>query len=360
MERLGKLRSALAEQGVDLFLTTCEPNVQYLTGFSGEDAGVVVTAGAHYLVIDARFRDQAEESAPGFPLLPGRGTLEKKVADFARAEGLHTVGVEANRLTVAALGRLEKALGEGSVRPLEGVVERLRLRKDPGEIEAIERACSVAQTALERVKPVLRPGMREKDVADLIEAEVRAAGGARTSFEIAVLAGERSSQPHGRPSLRPLRQGEPLLIDFGAWVDFYLSDLTRVLFVHSIGEIWREHYTAVLEAQQKAIDAVRPGAPLREVDAAARRHLEDRGLGEAFFHAVGHGVGREIHEAPGVGAKSDAIMVPGMVFTVEPGVYFPGRGGIRIEDMVAVTEEGNRVLSHLAKDLDSAQVAGTH
>jgi Xaa-Pro aminopeptidase len=355
MKRIQSLRPPLAAEGVDVFLSTCEFNIQYLTGFTGEDAALLVTAEETFLVLDSRFIEQAREDIPDFPVMARKGGLGSLVRSFAHERGLTVLGLEGNRLSHFAFARLAWDFG-GETRALDNVVESLRSRKDPEEIEIMVRACAVAGQALVAAKEVMRPGVTEKDVSDRIEAEIRARGGYRTSFDISVLSAMRSSQPHGRPSLRKLMRGDPLLIDFGAFVDFYLSDLTRVYFVSSMDDWWKRIYSIVLEAQKRAIEAVRPGRPLKEVDLAAREHIEAEGFKDAFTHGVGHGVGREIHEPPGVGPRSEQIMEPGMVFTVEPGLYFPNRGGIRIEDIVVVEENGVRVLSDLEKGLGAAIV----
>jgi len=353
--RIDQLRLAMVREDVDLFFTQCRPNVQYLTGFPGGGGGLLVTDEEAFLLLDGRFTAQAAESVPGFPVLDARKPTLDSVADFAARRGLRSLGIEADRMVQAHVQRLRDLCTGCEIRPLTGLVEGIRVVKDAAEIEALEGACAVAAEALAAVRPAFQPGRTEKEVEDLLEAAIRAAGGERSAFLTSVLAGERSAQPHGRPSDRRLRPGDVLLLDFGARVDGYLSDLTRVFLLPGADEEWKRLYAIVLEAQTRAIEAVAPGRPLADVDRAARETIADAGLGESFFHAVGHGVGRELHEAPGVRAGASEEMEPGMVFTVEPGVYLPGRGGIRIEGMVLVEETGCRVLSsRLPRGLDDA------
>ncbi len=354
--RIDLLRTEMAAAGIGAFFTCFEVNIQYLTGFTGEDAGLYVSRDEVRLIVDSRFKEQAAESVPGFPLLPRNGEYGKMADELSSAAGVREIGLEADRMCHRDFSRFSGLFKADSVRPLEGFVEKLRMRKDAGEVALIGKACSVAMDALDDVRRSLRPGVTEKDAADMMEAAIRRRGGAKSAFDMSVLAKKRSAQPHGRPSDAALADGDILLIDFGALVDSYMSDLTRVLFINRIDPFWKEVFDVVLTAQARAIEAALPGKPLSDVDRAAREYIESRGFGSAFTHAVGHGVGREIHERPAVGARSRDLMEPGMVFTVEPGLYFADRGGVRIEDMVVIEERGARALSRRETGFERAVV----
>jgi Xaa-Pro aminopeptidase len=262
------------------------------------------------------------------------------------------LGVEADHVTMSDAKRLAKFLPTGlRLRGATALVEKLRMVKDADELDQIRAAVHVGAKLFDRALEVLRPGVKETDVAAEMEFAARRAGGEEMSFPTIIASGARSALPHGRASSKVIERGGFVVCDFGVILSGYCSDQTRTVWVGDIDDHARSAYEAVREAQAAAVRAVRPGAKVGDVDAAARKVLDERGLGANFTHSTGHGVGLEIHEAPRVATGQKEVLKPGMVITVEPGVYFPGKWGIRIEDMVAVTATGCEVLTPTSKDL---------
>jgi len=325
-----------------------------MSGFTGADSWLVVARDGAALLTDSRYTQQAGFECRHCGVTTRKGTLRDACIKHLKSHGLRIVGFEADSIAYAQWRKLENDAIEW--RPTSGMIENMRLIKDAGEIKSIRRAATVAEKCFQSIREWISPGMTERQVANKIEFELRRLGAQSSSFETIVLFGERSSLPHGRPGQRSLGPGEPVLIDWGARLDLYNSDLTRMLLPSTIGSKLKRIYRAVLVAQQAAIDAARPGMTGRELDAVARNHLTRARLGNRFGHGLGHGVGMEIHEAPVVGHTNDARLRPGMVFTIEPGVYIPGWGGIRIEDMVQLTRTGRRILTALPKKLEEVCV----
>ena len=305
---------------------------------------------------DVRYDTQAHEQVVGAEVvIAGKGIWqavgEWLEAKAKRARG-RSLGVEADHVTMADAKGLAKVLPAGvRLRGATAPVEKLRMVKDDDELEQIRAAVRVGAKLFERALEVLRPGVREIDVAAEMEYAARLAGAEEMSFPTIIASGARSALPHGRASAKVIERGGFVVCDFGVILSGYCSDQTRTVWVGDIVDEARVAYEAVREAQAAAIRAVRPGARVGEVDAAARKVLDESGLGKNFTHSTGHGVGLEIHEAPRVATGQKELLKPGMVITVEPGVYFPGKWGIRIEDMVAVTATGCEVLTPTSKDL---------
>lgn len=334
---------------VDALWVSQPDNVRYLTGFSSpEDAKVLLTQGGATLYTDARYTVQAAEESrvpqhiarPAEALAHAAESLQN-----ARAEGAR-VGFDPAHLTVQGLDTLREHFGE--VVPLSGFVEGLRLRKSDEEVENIRAAQQLAEAALKEAEALLRPGVRELDVALAIEGYLRERG-ASAAFDTIVASGPRGAMPHGVASDRVMQEGELVTIDLGARLGGYCSDMTRTFALGAPTERMLEVYRAVLDAEEQAVAAVRPGITGRELDAVARDVLAGHGLAEYFAHSLGHGVGLAVHEGPGLNVRSDDVLEPGMIVTVEPGAYLPGEGGVRIEDLVLVTEDGYEVLSHFPK-----------
>ena len=329
-------------------------NVCYMSGFTGADSWLVVGREGAALLTDSRYTEQAGSECRHCDVITRKGALRDACIKHLKSRGLRKVGFEADSIAYGQWRKLEDEAVEW--RATSGVIEQMRLIKDAGETKSIRRAAATAEKCFGSIRKWISPGMTESQVANKIETELRRLGADGSSFETIVLFGERSSLPHGRPGEKTLRPGEPVLIDWGARLDLYNSDLTRMLLPSTIGTKLKRIYRAVLEAQQAAIDAARPGMTGRELDAVARDHLAGARLAGRFGHGLGHGVGMEVHEAPVVGRTNDARLRPGMVFTIEPGVYIPGWGGIRIEDMVQLTRTGRRVLTALPKTLEEVCV----
>lgn len=347
-DRLTRLRERLSSAGLDAVVISKPQNVRYVTGFTGSAGIAVVTSTQAHLVLDFRYLEQAAVQAPKFGRVHAKGPLIEGVAGVLRDLGVRRVGVEADTMPVGTFQRLQTAVAPGEVAPLEGL-DALRWQKSPDEIQTIRRAAAIADAAFVDVLPLIRPGARERDIAIELDYRMKQRGADRSGFDIIVASGPRSALPHGVASDRVIGPGEFVTIDFGAVVDGYTSDCTRTLVMAPAGDRHREVYHVVLGAQEAALAAVRAGMTGREVDAAARTRIAHAGYGEAFGHSLGHGVGLAVHEGPTLSPREEAVLPLGAVVSVEPGVYLPGWGGVRIEDLVVITEGGCEILTHLPK-----------
>ena len=315
-------------------------DVSYLSGFSGEDSYLMVGAGWASLLTDGRFDEQARIECPGLEILVRKGPMTDAMADVSRRHGLRRIGYQPSNLTVSAMRRMEQRLGVRRLRPMEDGLLEQRAVKDAVEVRAIRRSAGVTQAAFRELAGRGAGwfiGRTERAVAAELDYLMQLGGAEGSSFPTIVAAGPHASLPHYRPGPTRIRAGQGLLIDWGARKDGYCSDLTRVLFLRTIPPKLARIYDVVLEAQRAGLAAVRSGATVRSVDAAARSVIERAGLGERFTHGLGHGIGRAIHELPAISSRIDQVLRPGMVVTVEPGVYLPGVGGVRIEDDVLVS-----------------------
>ena len=363
--RRGRIRADLESLSLDALVVSHAPNVRYLTSFSGSAGVLVLRPRSGHLIVDFRYataaRSVIEAGGPASQditvvIAPASvdATLHAQLREIAGAR----IGIESHSMSVARFNRLAAGLAgpppapdeiPRSLVPTEGVVERRRAVKDGGEIAILREAGRrLAQVAAQAVSLVV-PGRREAEVAADIDALIRGAGFERPAFETMVASGPNGALPHARPGARRLQEGEGVVLDFGGVYDGYSVDLTRTVELGTAGPEWRRMESAVAEAQQTAIGAVRPGVPASAVDAAARDVLKQHGLAEAFGHATGHGIGLEVHEEPRIGKRNegqaDVVLEPGMVFTIEPGAYVEGVGGVRLEDDVLVTTAGCDVLT---------------
>lgn len=355
-KRRGRLVKRFGKAGIDALLITHARNVRYVTGFTGEDSAVLLTDDAAALLTDGRYTTQAAEQTEGVEILCRKGAMMPFAARQAKKRGIARLGFEPDALTVAAHTALAKAAPEVDLVATERLVEALRLRKDAAERRRIARAVDIAQRAFENIRPLVRPGQTERSVAAALEGALLRLGAEAAAFRPIVLASERAALPHGEPSERVLAPGDAVLFDWGARCEGYVSDLTRVLFIHRMSQRQKSVYTAVLAAQTAALRRVAPGRSLAELDETARDTLKRHRRNKYFTHSLGHGVGADVHEAPHVSGKSKETCRAGMVFTVEPGVYYPGRIGVRIEDMVVVTRSGHKILTTLPKRPDDVIV----
>jgi Xaa-Pro aminopeptidase len=346
LERQAVLRAALEAEGLDELLITHLPNIRYLTGFTGSAALLLVRPDATILISDFRYAAQApgEVGSAATVEIDQRNVWER-LGKVLSAGPVETLGVESQSLTVGDAERLS-GLTRSRIMPARDLVERQRAIKSPEEVAAIRAAAELAQESLAEVLPSVRVGQTELDVGSALEATLRRKGSEWHPFPTIVASGPRSALPHARTSRRTIGAGELLLIDFGAQVDGYCADLTRTVVVGArADERQRVVHDLVQSAQRRAIEHLRPGMPAREGDALAREVIVTRGFGEAFGHSLGHGLGLEVHEAPRVAANSATPLPAHAVVTVEPGVYFPGWGGVRLEDDVYLAPEGAERLS---------------
>ena len=351
LARQKRLREHLTTTRFDALLVSHLPNIRYLCGFTGSAGLLLVAEGGSVFFTDVRYDTQGREEVKGAKVVIARKALLSAVGEWIgtrRQRKLKgwALGIEAEHLTVAERKRLGDLLpSRVRLRNAMGLVERARMVKDEEELGLIRSAVRLGATLFDRALEVLRPGVKETDVAAEMELAARRAGAEAMSFPTIIASGARSALPHGRASGHVISPGGFVVCDFGVILGGYCSDQTRTVWVGPPTDDARTAYEAVKRAQEAAIAAVRPGIRVGEVDAAARDVLHKAGLGRYFTHSTGHGVGLEIHEAPRVAAGQKEVLKPGMVITIEPGVYFPGKWGVRIEDMVAVTEGGCEVLT---------------
>jgi len=334
---------AFAAEGLDGLLVASRANIRYLTGFSGSAALVAVTRGDVLLVTDFRYDEQARAEAGAVARVEVEGTSvwDRFFRELATLGPLTEIGYEAHALTVHDARRFAEAGKPWRWRPVTELVERLRAAKDEGEVAAIRGAALLAGEALRRTLAQVRPGMTELAIAGLLEGALRQLGSEGHPFPTIVASGPRSALPHARSSRRVVAMGEWLLLDFGAQVDGYCADITRTVVVGArASERQRALYAVVYDAQRRARGGVRAGMSGRDADALAREPIAARGLGEAFGHSLGHGLGLEVHEAPRLSKTNVEPLPAGAVVTVEPGVYLAGEGGVRIEDDVHLPSDG--------------------
>lgn len=351
--RRRRLARRLGLTAAQALLVSDPLDVGYLSGFGGEESYLLVGRSWGCLITDGRFDEQAHAQCPDLEILVRQVPLAEAMAQVARQRRLRRVGFQAGHLTVAWRTRLEEALGPRRFRPVSDGLLVQRCVKDEAEIRAIRRAVRIAESAFEemvRRGAAWFVGRTERQVAAELDYLVRLAGADEAAFPTVVAAGAHSSLPHHRPGDTPIRRHQAILIDWGARKDGYCSDLTRVLLVGTIPPKLARVYDVVLAAQQAGIAAVRVGTSARSADAAARLVIERAGFGTQFVHSLGHGVGRATHELPVLSSQSDQRLRRGMVVTVEPGIYLPGVGGIRIEDDVLVAPGGARRLASLPRD----------
>jgi Xaa-Pro aminopeptidase len=351
VSRADRVAERLAEGELDLLLVTNLVNLRYVTGFTGSNGFAVVGRDVRRFVTDFRYVEQAARQVEGFDREQGPQDFVTALAD-GWPDGELRLGFEDDHVSVRRHARIREVLPDRiELVPAGGVVEGLRAVKDAGEIERIAAAAALADDVYGTVREQGLVGRTERDVAFALEHEMRRRGAQDPSFPSIVASGERGALPHAVPTGVPIPPGTLVTLDIGARLDGYCSDCTRTWATGELPDDLAAAYELVRRAQEVALAAVRPGPEGREVDAVARRIIEEAGHGEHFGHGLGHGVGMEVHEAPRLARTAEARLVAGNVVTVEPGVYLPGRGGVRIEDLVVVTEDGHRVLSGTTKEL---------
>ncbi|MGE2834412.1 M24 family metallopeptidase [Mycobacterium sp. SMC-4] len=353
--RRDRLRRLLTESHLDAILVSDLVNVRYLSGFTGSNAALLVFADREIPVLatDGRYRTQAAAQAPDAEVVIERA-CGPHLAARAAADGVRRLGFESHVVTVDAFTRLTEAAGDGcELVRAAGLVEQLREIKDAGEIALLRRACEAADAALTDLidQGGLRAGRTEKQVRNQLEALMLDHGADGASFETIVATGANSAIPHHRPTDALLAEGDFVKIDFGALVAGYHSDMTRTFVLAPIADWQRDVYDLVAEAQRAGREALAPGVVLKDVDAASRQVIAEAGFAENFGHGLGHGVGLQIHEAPGINGAAAGTLLAGSAVTVEPGVYLPGRGGVRIEDTLVVAEDAPELLTGFPKEL---------
>jgi Xaa-Pro aminopeptidase len=348
--RRDRLAARLPDLGVEALFVTRLPNVRYLTGFTGSNGQVLVTPGGSIFLTDGRYTEQSRREVPDLKRGSYSADMAGAFVQACRDAAVSDVGFEAAGLTYRTYQQLSDADGF-ELMPVGLEVEQLRWVKDPDEIGLLDRAQAITDEAFERILPKLVEGVIERDVALELEWSMRQSGAEGVSFDCIVAFGESSAEPHHHPGDRELRPGDVVKMDFGALFQGYHADMTRTVAFGEPPRELREIHDLVRRAQEAGIEAVRAGVAGKEADAVSRDMIEEAGFGEAFSHSLGHGVGLEIHEGPTLRTNSDEVLPVGAVVTVEPGVYRPGLGGVRIEDMVEVTGDGCRVIGSSTREL---------
>lgn len=357
--RRDRLRKLLKKAGLDALLVTDFPNVTYLTGFTGDDSYLLVRHEGETVLSDPRYLTQLSEECAGIDvqIRPPGVTMLQSASRAVLGSKINRLGIEGDSMTVGFRDRLASKLPKVEIAATSGLVEQLRLIKDKEEIVRLRKAVWQAEKAFGVLRSTLRPEMTEKEAADELEHQLRLFGAKDASFPTIVAVGPRAALPHAVPTAKRMGEDDFVLVDWGANEGLYRSDLTRMLVTGRISPKFERVYGVVLEAQRRAIAAIRPGALAHDVDQVARGIIAKAGFGRRFRHGLGHGLGLLVHEAPRLAVRNQTILRPGMVVTVEPGIYVPGWGGIRIEDDVLVTRSGHEVLTHVPKRLEDAVVA---
>ena len=356
--RRDKLRRLIRREDADAILVTNFINVSYLTGFTGDDSYLLVTPNGEVLITDGRYTVQLGEECPTLTIdvrSPGMGMVDA-VARVVTKARVRRLAVEANSMTVGLYDRVAEQLPKVALVPSIGLVEQLRVVKDRMEIAATREAIEIAERAFAVVRAGLRPQQTEKEVADQIDAQIRLVGGKGCSFSTIVAVGPRAALPHATPGHHQIGESDFVLIDWGASGSQYVSDLTRVLVTGRISPKLQRVYGVVLKAQRQAIRAIKPGKTLSDIDSVARNIISKAGFANNFGHGLGHGIGLEIHEGPRLAPGQEQPLKAGMIVTVEPGIYLPKWGGVRIEDDVLVTKNGHEVLTTVGKELEDCVV----
>jgi Xaa-Pro aminopeptidase len=335
----------LAKHDVDAILVTKPQNVRYLSGYTGEDACLLIMSSKRYLLTDERFALQARQDVEDFKIVIAGLPLPEVISRLTKKTKIRRLGFESSHLSYASYERIKSGVPGAVVVPVYGMIEALRQVKDEAEMALIRDSVNILENAVTYFRSILKPGLSENDLAARTEYFIRAASGEWASFELIVASGPNSAYPHARPGDRIIRPNDMVLLDLGVSYEGYKSDLTRVFFLGKIDSERKRIYGIVKEAQRRSIKAIKPGAKISDIDKIARGFINGRGYGKKFGHSLGHGIGLEVHESPSISSRNHAVLKPGMVFTVEPAVYIPGWGGIRIEDMALVTAKGCEVLT---------------
>ena len=351
-QRLDNFRAAIDEKGIDGLLISDADNRRYLSGFVGSAGYLFITSSGAVIATDFRYTEQAAEQAPGYRVDRISGKLGW-LPDLCDEFGVKKLGIEADDITVAQFERLKQAFidkgSETSLEPTTGLTLELRSVKDESEIALLSRAIEIGDEAFNEVSDQISPGMTEAEVADLIEQAVKSRGAEAISFESIVAAGPNAARPHHRAGDTVIQEGQTIVIDMGARYQGYCSDLTRTIVLGEADDKTKRVYDIVLSAQLAAIELVEAGMTGSETDMLARKVIQETGHGDDFGHSLGHGVGLQVHENPGVGPTSKGELKDGMVFTIEPGIYLQGWGGVRIEDIVVLEQGKARVISKARK-----------
>ncbi|MDP2929422.1 MAG: Xaa-Pro peptidase family protein [Candidatus Omnitrophota bacterium] len=343
-QRLNNLKVELKKTGLDAILITNATNAAYLSGFKGSDSLIIITPDSQFFLTDSRYTEEAGDSIIGFTIVEVTTSIYDVVSKIAKGNGLRKIGFESLNLPYDAAKRLEDCIRPAKLIPVKNIVEILRVIKDAGEIERIKDSVHTAKDVLKTTLKSLRAGVSEQFLSDAIECEF-IKNGVEKAFETIVACGRNCSKPHARPTCEVIAKNDSVMIDMGCRLNLYNSDITRMIFVGKVKNKIKEIYGIVGSAQSKAIEKIRPGRRISEIDSAGRDYIVKKGYGKFFGHSMGHGVGMDVHEEPSISKRNNGVLKPGMVFTIEPAIYLPKISGVRIEDMVLVTDKGCEVIT---------------
>lgn len=349
MSKLDKLRKVLSKNNLDAILITSPINRRYISGFTGSAGAVLVSANNAIFITDFRYTEQAEAQAQGFKVIVHKQSMDAEIQKQLKEINIKRLGFEKDLTTYGQYESYKKAF-EAEIVPVSGLVEELRIIKTNEELEIMKKAAKIADDAFLHIQRFIKPGVKEIDISDELEFFMRKQGAVSSSFDTIVASGYRSAMPHGVASQKEIKSEELVTLDYGALYNGYCSDITRTVAVGEVSDELRKIYDTVLEANQRGVKEIKPGMTGKEADAITRDYITEKGYGEKFGHSTGHGLGMEVHEAPSLSHKSDQKLVPGMVVTVEPGIYVAGLGGCRIEDDIVITENGNERLTWVTKE----------
>ena len=343
-QRIALLKKELRKRKLDAVLITKDVNVSYETGFQGHDAVAIVTDGKSYLIADSRYIEEAKDSVNGFEIRLVKGSLYESIGDIIRERKLVRLGFESMNLPYEVVTRLKEFTAKCYLVPVKGLVEELRAIKDPREIELTRNSIRLAKDVFRETLAFMKPGATEQSLARKIEVAFLLRG-AKAGFDPIVAVDANASKPHAKATSRKISKNSVIMVDMGCALNSYNSDMTRMIVVGNIKPRMKKIYDIVRTAKVMATEAIKPGVKIAKIDSIARQYIRDKGFGKYFGHALGHGVGLDVHENPTISSVSEGILKQGMIFTVEPAIYIPKFGGVRIEDMVLVTNKGCEILS---------------
>lgn len=350
MLRVNKVREKLNKNSVDALLVTNMHNIRYLTNFTGTTALALITKEEAYLVTDFRYTEQAAEQAEGFKVVENKGLIYKELARIVEESQIKQLAFEETDVSYAIYKQLDELI-DAELVALSGVVEKIREVKSEDEIKTIQKAVEITEKAYDYILGIAKAGVTEIELANKLDFYMRKLGANGVSFDTIVASGVRSAMPHGVASNKVIEEGDMITIDFGCIYHGYVSDMTRTFALGDPGEELKKAYEVVYQANKKVAEQAKAGMTGAEVDAIARDYITEQGYGDYFGHSTGHGIGLEVHEGPGINARNNNKLVVNNVITNEPGIYIPGLGGIRLEDDLVITEDGNRNLMELSKKL---------
>ena len=348
--KLQKLRAEMKRRDVEAILVTSPFNLRYITEFTGTAGLALVTQDKAVFITDFRYTEQAGVQVKEFEVVQAKKNLMDEAVETIHSLGIKTLAFEQDYMTYATALQY-KGKVEVEMEPISNLIEKIRMVKTPEEVAVLKAAAKIADDAFEHICGFIRPGLTELDVSNELEFFMRKQGATSSSFDVIVASGLRSALPHGVATDKVIENGDMITLDFGALYNGYISDITRTVAVGEPSAQMKEIYDIVLKAQELGVEKIGPGMSGIEADAIARDFIKSKGYGEAFGHSTGHGIGLEVHESPGLSFRSETVLEPGMAVTVEPGIYLPGVGGVRIEDDILITESGNERLTNSTKEL---------